>query len=166
MRDALRTTKISPEVIQLVPSEDRATTKALLTARGKVDLVAFVLSETQLPCDPGGRRDGLVEQFTDLHSLQEVRVRQVQQDLLDQLRRARELLDEHRCVSRPAMLRMYASQDALMSRFLQAQFVLRNIHEAASRGGGCSLVLLLLLLLLRWWCWCWWCCWGWWCWWG
>ena len=39
MRDALRTTKISPEVIQLVPSEDRATTKALLTARGKVDLV-------------------------------------------------------------------------------------------------------------------------------
>ena len=39
MRDALSTTKISPEVIQLVPSEDRATTKALLTARGKVDLV-------------------------------------------------------------------------------------------------------------------------------
>ena len=39
MRDALSTTNISPEVIQLVPSEDRATTKALLTARGKVDLV-------------------------------------------------------------------------------------------------------------------------------
>lgn len=39
MKDALATTKISPEVIQLVPSEDRATTKALLTARGKVDLV-------------------------------------------------------------------------------------------------------------------------------
>jgi len=39
MREALSTTKISPEVIQLVPSEDRATTKALLTARGKVDLV-------------------------------------------------------------------------------------------------------------------------------
>ena len=39
MRDALSTTKISPEVIQLVPSEDRGTTKALLTARGKVDLV-------------------------------------------------------------------------------------------------------------------------------
>jgi glutamate-5-semialdehyde dehydrogenase len=39
MRDALATTKISPEVIQLVPSEDRATTKALLTARGKIDLV-------------------------------------------------------------------------------------------------------------------------------
>ena len=39
MRDALAGTKISPDVIQLVPSEDRATTKALLTARGKVDLV-------------------------------------------------------------------------------------------------------------------------------
>jgi glutamate-5-semialdehyde dehydrogenase len=39
MRDALSTTKISPEVIQLVPAEDRATTRALLTARGKVDLV-------------------------------------------------------------------------------------------------------------------------------
>ena len=39
MRDALSATKISPDVIQLVPSEDRATTKALLTARGKVDLV-------------------------------------------------------------------------------------------------------------------------------
>ena len=39
MRDALSATKISPEVIQLVPSEDRATTKALLTARGRVDLV-------------------------------------------------------------------------------------------------------------------------------
>ena len=39
MRDALALTKISPDVIQLVPSEDRATTKALLTARGLVDLV-------------------------------------------------------------------------------------------------------------------------------
>ena len=39
MRDALASTKISPDVIQLVPSEDRATTKALLTARGKGDLV-------------------------------------------------------------------------------------------------------------------------------
>ena len=39
MRDALASTRISPDVIQLVPSEDRATTKALLTARGKVDLV-------------------------------------------------------------------------------------------------------------------------------
>jgi len=39
MRDALADTKISPEVIQLVPSDDRATVKALLNARGKVDLV-------------------------------------------------------------------------------------------------------------------------------
>ena len=39
MKDALANTKFSPDVIQLVPSEDRATTKALLTARGKVDLV-------------------------------------------------------------------------------------------------------------------------------
>jgi glutamate-5-semialdehyde dehydrogenase len=39
MRDALAKTSISPEVIQLVPSEDRATVKALLHARGLVDLV-------------------------------------------------------------------------------------------------------------------------------
>ena len=39
MKDALATTKISPDVLQLIPSQDRATTKALLTARGKVDLV-------------------------------------------------------------------------------------------------------------------------------
>jgi glutamate-5-semialdehyde dehydrogenase len=39
MRDALAKTSISPEVIQLVPSDDRATVKALLHARGLVDLV-------------------------------------------------------------------------------------------------------------------------------
>lgn len=39
MRDALATTAISPNVIQLVPSDDRETVKALLHARGKVDLV-------------------------------------------------------------------------------------------------------------------------------
>ena len=39
MRDALKSTKISPDVIQLVPSDDRDTVKALLNARGKVDLV-------------------------------------------------------------------------------------------------------------------------------
>jgi len=39
MRDALSTTSISPDVIQLVPSEDRETVQALLNARGKVDLV-------------------------------------------------------------------------------------------------------------------------------
>ena len=39
MRSALAKTAISPDVIQLVPSDDRATVQALLTARGKVDLV-------------------------------------------------------------------------------------------------------------------------------
>ena len=39
IKDALVQTQISPEVLQLVPSEDRETVKALLTARGKVDLV-------------------------------------------------------------------------------------------------------------------------------
>lgn len=39
MRSALATTSISPDVLQLVPSDDRATVQALLTARGKVDLV-------------------------------------------------------------------------------------------------------------------------------
>jgi len=39
MREALASTLISPDVIQLVPSEDRETVKALLNARGKVDLV-------------------------------------------------------------------------------------------------------------------------------
>jgi glutamate-5-semialdehyde dehydrogenase len=39
MRDGLSKTSISPEVIQLVPSEDRATVKALLHARGLIDLV-------------------------------------------------------------------------------------------------------------------------------
>ncbi len=39
MRKALSKTKISPDVIQLVPSDNRETVKALLTARGLVDLV-------------------------------------------------------------------------------------------------------------------------------
>lgn len=39
MKDALALTKIDPEVLQLIPSDDRSTVKALLTARGKVDLV-------------------------------------------------------------------------------------------------------------------------------
>ena len=39
MRRALSTTSISPEVLQLIPSHDRDTTRALLHARGKVDLV-------------------------------------------------------------------------------------------------------------------------------
>ena len=39
MRSALAKTKISSDVLQLVPSQDRSTVKALLHARGKVDLV-------------------------------------------------------------------------------------------------------------------------------
>lgn len=39
MRDALSLTAINPDVLQLIPSDDRSTVKALLTARGKVDLV-------------------------------------------------------------------------------------------------------------------------------
>jgi glutamate-5-semialdehyde dehydrogenase len=39
MKGALAQTKINPEVLQLIPSDDRSTVKALLTARGKVDLV-------------------------------------------------------------------------------------------------------------------------------
>ena len=39
MREALETTSISPDVLQLIPSHDRDTTRALLHARGKVDLV-------------------------------------------------------------------------------------------------------------------------------
>ena len=39
MRDALQKTSISPDVLQLIPTHDRDTTRALLHARGKVDLV-------------------------------------------------------------------------------------------------------------------------------
>jgi glutamate-5-semialdehyde dehydrogenase len=39
MRDAIAQTSIDPDVLQLIPSDDRSTVKALLTARGKVDLV-------------------------------------------------------------------------------------------------------------------------------
>lgn len=39
MRDALAGTSINPQVIQLIPSDDRDTVRALLHARGKVDLV-------------------------------------------------------------------------------------------------------------------------------
>ncbi|NDB31099.1 MAG: aldehyde dehydrogenase family protein, partial [Actinobacteria bacterium] len=39
MKEALTTTPISPEVLQLVPSDDRDTVRALLHARGLVDLV-------------------------------------------------------------------------------------------------------------------------------
>jgi glutamate-5-semialdehyde dehydrogenase len=39
MRETLTKTEISPDVLQLIPSHDRDTTRALLHARGKVDLV-------------------------------------------------------------------------------------------------------------------------------
>ena len=39
MRDALAKTKISPDVIQLVPAGDRENVAAMLHARGKIDLV-------------------------------------------------------------------------------------------------------------------------------
>jgi glutamate-5-semialdehyde dehydrogenase len=39
MRSAIAGTKISPEVIQLIPTDDRSTVSALLTANGLVDLV-------------------------------------------------------------------------------------------------------------------------------
>ena len=39
MKKAIANTKISEEIIQLIPSTDRATSTALLTARGLVDLV-------------------------------------------------------------------------------------------------------------------------------
>ena len=39
MKNALAKTQISPDVIQLIPANDRATTTALLKARGHVDLV-------------------------------------------------------------------------------------------------------------------------------
>ena len=39
MRRALGRTAISPDVIQLIPSDDRSTVQSLLNARGKVDLV-------------------------------------------------------------------------------------------------------------------------------
>jgi len=39
MKSALAATEISPEVIQLIPSDDRDTVRALLHARGNVDLV-------------------------------------------------------------------------------------------------------------------------------
>jgi glutamate-5-semialdehyde dehydrogenase len=58
MRDVLEATSISPDVIQLLPSHDRDTVRALLHARGKVDLVIprgsadlirFVVDEALVP---------------------------------------------------------------------------------------------------------------------
>ena len=77
MRDALATTAISPDVIQLVPSEDRETVKALLNARGKVDLVIprgsaalirMVVDESSVPTIETGAGvcHVFIDEFADL----------------------------------------------------------------------------------------------------
>ena len=78
MKDALATTKINPDVLQLVPSEDRSTVKALLTARGKVDLVIprgsaqlirMVVDEATVPTIETGAGvcHVFVDEFADLN---------------------------------------------------------------------------------------------------
>jgi len=80
MRDALATTSISPDVIQLVPSEDRETVKALLNARGKVDLVIprgsaalirMVVDESTVPTIETGAGvcHVYIDEFADLSTL-------------------------------------------------------------------------------------------------
>lgn len=77
MRDALATTSISPDVIQLVPSDDRETVKALLHARGKVDLVIprgsaslirMVVNESTVPTIETGAGvcHVFIDEFADL----------------------------------------------------------------------------------------------------
>ena len=77
MRSALAKTKISPEVLQLVPSDDRDTVKALLIARGKVDLVIprgsaalirMVVDESSVPTIETGAGvcHVYVDEFADL----------------------------------------------------------------------------------------------------
>jgi glutamate-5-semialdehyde dehydrogenase len=77
MRSALARTKISPEVLQLVPSDDRDTVKALLNARGKVDLVIprgsaalirMVVDESSVPTIETGAGvcHVYVDEFADL----------------------------------------------------------------------------------------------------
>lgn len=77
MREALSSTSISPEVIQLVPSDDRETVKALLNARGKVDLVIprgsaslirMVVDESSVPTIETGAGvcHVYVDEFADL----------------------------------------------------------------------------------------------------
>ena len=77
MRSALAKTKISPDVLQLVPSADRDTVKALLNARGKVDLVIprgsaalirMVVDESSVPTIETGAGvcHVYVDEFADL----------------------------------------------------------------------------------------------------
>lgn len=78
MQKALSRTTISPEVIQLVPSEDRDTVRALLHARGKVDLVIprgsaalirMVVDEALVPTIETGAGvcHVYIDQFADLN---------------------------------------------------------------------------------------------------
>ena len=75
MRDALSKTAINPDVLQLVPSDDRSTVKALLTARGKVDLVIprgsaalirMVVDESTVPTIETGA--GVCHVYVDEHA--------------------------------------------------------------------------------------------------
>jgi len=77
MRSALAKTKISPDVLQLVPTDDRDTVKALLNARGKVDLVIprgsaalirMVVDESSVPTIETGAGvcHVYVDEFADL----------------------------------------------------------------------------------------------------
>ena len=75
MRDALAKTSINPDVLQLVPSDDRSTVKALLTARGKIDLVIprgsaqlirMVVDESTVPTIETGA--GVCHVYIDQHA--------------------------------------------------------------------------------------------------
>ena len=77
MREALSRTKISQDVIQLVPSDDRENVRALLNARGKVDLVIprgsaalirMVVDEARVPTIETGAGvcHVYVDEFADL----------------------------------------------------------------------------------------------------
>ncbi len=75
MRDALQKTSISPDVLQLIPTHDRDTTRALLHARGKVDLVIprgsaalirMVVDESTVPTIETGA--GVCHVYVDSHA--------------------------------------------------------------------------------------------------
>jgi len=75
MKEALTTTRISPEVLQLVPSDDRDTVRALLHARGLVDLVIprgsaslirTVVDESLVPAIETGA--GVCHVYVDKHA--------------------------------------------------------------------------------------------------
>jgi len=75
MKEALTNTPISPEVLQLVPSDDRDTVRALLHARGLVDLVIprgsaslirTVVDESLVPAIETGA--GVCHVYVDKHA--------------------------------------------------------------------------------------------------